>query len=175
MIRRSMRVNCHGSFGHLPILPQYWSLINGRHPGQDVDHDLTRDSHRWRAEGNQEQRVPGGDDARRRPRVRAAGDRRVRRDRRRRRGQLQRRRLPRCRRRDRADRRRCLGAADGREGQGAQGGGVQVPARRPDAVHLPAPRRLPRRRQGADRSALHRARLRDGADSTAARCRCWPR
>ena len=123
-------------------------------------------THRRRAQGDQDQRVPGGDDARRRARVRTPRHRRVRRDRRRRRRQLQRRRLPAAGADHRAHRGRRLGAADGRQGQGAQGGGVRLPAPRPHAVHLPPPRRLPRRRQGADRRAVHRARLRDRADST---------
>ena len=49
----------------------------------------------------------------------------------------------------RAHRRRRLGAADGREGEGAEGRGVRLPAPRPHAVHLPPPRRLPRGGQGA--------------------------
>ena len=62
-----------------------------------------------------------------------------------------------------ADRRGRLGAGARGQGQGAEGGGVRVPPRRPDAVHLPAPRRLPGRRQGAAGGRDDRARLRDGA------------
>ena len=88
---------------------------------------------------------------------------------------ISRRRLRRRRRRHRADRRRRLVAADGRQGQGAEGGGVRLPARRPHAVHLPPPRRLPGGRQGAARRRHDGARLRDGAARRPARCRCWRR
>ncbi len=116
-----------------------------------------------RAAGDQDRRAPGGDDPGRGARARTArhpGARRVGR----RRGRVDHRcRLRRRRRRDRADGRRRLGPGDGHQGQGAQGGGVRFPARRPDAVHVPPSGRLPRGRQGAGRRRDDRAGVRDGA------------
>ncbi len=56
-----------------------------------------------------------------------------------------------------------VGPGDGRQGEGAQGGGVRLSPRRPDAVHLPAPGRLSRGRQGARRRPHDRAGVRDRA------------
>src|SRR4051812_47062816 len=95
----------------------------------------TRDPYGRRAEGDQDQGVPGGDDARRGARVRAAWHRRVGRDRRRQRRELQRRGLRGSRGADRGDGCRGVGAGHGGQGQGAQGGGVRLPPRGPDVVH----------------------------------------
>ena len=62
------------------------------------------------------------------------------------------------------DRRRGLGRgrpAD--QGEGADRAGVRLPASRPHALHLPAPRRRPRPDHRAGRCGHHRRRLRDGA------------
>ena len=47
-----------------------------------------------------------------------------------------------------------------------------LPARRLVAVHVPAPRRVPRGGQGAAALTVHCGRVRDGADRATARCRC---
>ena len=87
----------------------------------------------------------------------------------------QRRRLRGRGRRHRPDRGGRLGAGDGGQGQGAEGGGVRLPPRRPHAVHLPPPRRLPGGGQGADRGGHDRASPTRRCSSTTARCRCWRR
>ena len=105
---------------------------------------------RGRAHGGQGGRAPGGAHPGRRagdgvPRRRGAGA-----GGRRPRGEHPRRGVRQRRRRDRRRRRRGVGAGgDGREGEGAAGVGVRAPARRPHAVHLPAPGRLPEGRAGA--------------------------
>ena len=112
----------------------------------------------------QEQRVPRRHHPRGGPRARPSRPRRVRAEGCRARLLDHRRgvRLP--GRQDPRRRRRRLGrGGHGHEGQGAGGGGVPPPARGPDPVHLPPPRRRRAAHQGARRHEGHLDRLRDGA------------
>ena len=76
---------------------------------------------------------------------------------------------------DRPDRRGAWAPADGRQGQGAQQEEYGYLRDDLDAVHLPAPRRLPRGRQGAARRRHARRSPTRPCSWPTAPCRCWRR